>query len=192
MIPEIVWNMEEDEQSYRVETPEEGKQGEEKKKGLFKPLPSTQQTVSIDGKEEPIVTFFGIEIRERRRDLLFLILTPTLASLIDAAIIVNSYTAIGLQVEAGVLLLVCFIIALPVGLTQSSSGRALLSGLVNTVIYMIIYAIFIASPSFFVPDYAPLNESILIGIAVTLPQIVVIMPACIMGVFFGHIIREVF
>ena len=183
--------MEED-QSYRVEEPTEDESEEVKKKGLFKPLPSTRKEVTTDGKVEPIVTFFGIRMREKRRDSLMLILTPTLASIIDAGIILNAFTAVGQEVNAGALLIVCMIVALPVGLTQTSSGRALLAGVINTFLFMFVNIVFQASPALFAPDLAPVNEFVFVAVAFTLPQVVLILPGCILGVFFGHIFREVF
>jgi hypothetical protein len=182
----------EEEKGYRVEEPAEDESEEEKKKGLFKPLPSIHREITTDGKAEPIVTFFGIKMRERRRDLLMLFLTPALASIIDAGIILNVFTAVGQQVDAGALLIVCMIVALPVGLTQTSSGRALLAGIVNTVMYMAANILFTASPALFAPDLAPVSEFVFVAVAVTIPQIVLILPGCIIGVFFGHILREVF
>jgi hypothetical protein len=183
--------MEED-QSYRVEEPVDEETKDVEKKGLFKPLPSTRKEVTTDGKAEPIVTFFGIRMRERRRDLLLLILTPTLASIIDAGIIMNMYTAVGQQVNAGVLFIVCMLVGLLVGLTQTSSGRALFAGVINSILYMVVNILFTASPALFAPDLAPVDEFIFVAVAVTIPQVVLILPGCILGVFFGHIMKEVF
>ena len=67
------------EEKYRVETPEEDEEPEEKK-GFLRPLPTREEPryIKKEGRPEPIIKLLGVSMREKRKDLLLLFLIPAL------------------------------------------------------------------------------------------------------------------
>jgi hypothetical protein len=94
--------------------------------------------------------------------------------------------------NAGIFLIVCIALAIPVGVIQPTSRRALTSGVLNSVFLCFISMLFMMSPAFFAPTFVPLDEFFLMSMIFVLGYFVLSIPICILGVYFGHIIREIF
>ncbi|MFW9786435.1 MAG: hypothetical protein ACFFE1_02060 [Candidatus Thorarchaeota archaeon] len=180
-----------DEEQIRVETPDEDEVAEERK-GLLRPLPSAEEPKYSKGKErpQPIVRVLGISMREKRKDLLMLILIPAMVALIDTTIYSFVVTA---SVESSALFLFFLpaIIAIPIGLTSSEAGSALIGGFLGAIFFLIFIITFLASPAIIVPHLG-LGNFIVSGFAISLAYFILMTLATVLGSVIGIIIREFF
>jgi hypothetical protein len=177
-----------DEEKYRVESPEEEEQIE--KKGLFRPLPETQQKYKIvDGKRpQPIVKLLGISMYEKNRDIVLLLLMPLFTALVDTAIYSFVTTSVW-ENSATYLFFIPALAAIPIGLVLSETGQALIGGFLSSIFFMIFFIIFLTSPAFMVPDLG-LSDFLISGIALTVGYFMFIVVASLLGVIIGTIVRE--
>jgi hypothetical protein len=178
----------EDEEKYRVESIEEET---EERTGFFKPLPSPPSVYTKTGKDGPVVKFLGISMTESRKDTLLVLIIPLLAGIIDTNIMAYIVTNI-LEIPTMSFFVLSIIIAIPVGLTQTSAGRAVIGGLLNSLFFFLLFVAFLSSPSFFAPIEAPLGEFLIPSIITTIGYFILNLPAAILGSFFGQILRELF
>lgn len=175
-----------EEEKYRVEHPDDVKT----EHGLAKPLPHSQETTESKGRATPIVAFLGISMRESMRDWVVMVFTPFLAAVIETAIL--AYQIVFFQeLNAGIFLIVCVALALPVGIIQPTSSRALTSGVLNAMFLCLCSMLFIASPALFAPSVVPLDEFLLMSTVFMLGYFALAIPSCILGSYMGHIIREI-
>ena len=172
-----------DEDDYRLVKPED----DETEYGIAKPLPPPKPR----SKVEPIVNFLGISMREARRNWLVMVLTPFLAAVIECSFLANQIVFYG-ELNTGIFLVLCIALAIPVGIMQPTSSRALTSGVLNSVFLCFISMLFMISPALFAPTVAPLDEFVLMSMVFMLGYFALSIPFSIIGVYFGHIIREIF
>ncbi len=181
------------EEKYRIETPEEEEVDEfEEKKGLFRPLPEREepQYVDKDGRPQPIVKVLGIKMREKRRDLLVLLLVPALVALIDTTI--YSYVVtVSLENSATFLFFVPVIIAIPIGLTSGETGHALVGAFIGAVFFLLFFVVFLSLPGILVPALG-LSSFLISGIALAMVYFVLMTFATLVGSVIGLLLREFF
>jgi hypothetical protein len=177
-----------DEEKYRVESPEEEEPVE--KKGLFRPLPKTEQKYKIVAgqRPQPIVKLLGISMYEKHRDLLLLLLMPLLTALIDTSIF-SFVTVSILDNSAMYLFFIPALVAIPVGLVLSETGPALIGGFLSALFFMIFFVTFLTTPALMVPDLGIANF-LISGIALTVGYFMLIVVANLLGVAIGTILRE--
>jgi hypothetical protein len=178
--------MEEDER-YRVESPDEKEKSEH---SLAKPLPITQEPITIGKKATPIVTFLGISMKEKRKEWILMVLIPALVGVIDCAVLMYQVVFFGV-INAGFFIIVCFTMSLPVGILQPTSGRALTSGFLNSLFFCIFSLLFLTSPALYAPFVIPYVEVFITAMLLIVGYFVIALPSCILGSYFGHIIREI-
>lgn len=177
-----------DEEKYRVESPEEEEQ--EEKKGFFRPLPTKEKQLKIvEGERpQPIVKLLGISMREKRRDLLLLILMPFLTALINTAIF--SFVTVNMwEGSATYLFYIPTLAAIPIGLTVSETGPALIGGFLSAAFFMVLFVIFLMSPVILLPTLGA-SEFFISGIALTIGYIIFVIVASLLGSIIGTIMRE--
>jgi hypothetical protein len=178
-----------DDEKYRVEPPEEEEEQIEKK-GLFRPLPTTEQTYKIvDGKRpQPIVKLLGISMYEKNRDIILIILMPLLTALVDTAI--YSFVTVSIwENSATYLFFIPALTAIPIGLVMSETGPALIGGFLSSLFFMMFFIVFLMSPAFMVPDLG-IADFLISGIALTVGYFIFVVVASLLGVIIGTIIRE--
>ncbi|MFW9959858.1 MAG: hypothetical protein ACFFDV_02510 [Candidatus Thorarchaeota archaeon] len=176
-----------DEEKYRVESPEEE---ETEKKGFFRPLPEKEQQFKIVAGErpQPIVKLIGISMREKKRDLLLLLLMPFLTALIDVAIF--SFVSVNIwEGSATYLFYIPTLAAIPIGLVVSETGPALVGGFLSAAFFMVIFVIFLMSPVIMVPTLGA-GEFFISGIALAIGYIIFVVVASLLGSIIGTIMRE--
>ena len=177
------------EEKYRVETPEEEEEVEEKK-GLFKPLPTKEEPQYFDkaGRPQPIVRVLGFPMREKRKDLLLLFLIPALVGLIDtmiySGIIINK-----LPDDATYLFFIPIFVAIPIGLTASEAGRSLVGGFLGALFFLLFLIIFLSSPGLIMPDLG-LANFIFTALAFSIVFFIIVTLATFLGAAIGTILRE--
>lgn len=179
------------EEKYRIETPEEEEEVEEKK-GLFKPLPTQEepQYSDKDGRPQPIVRVLGFHMREKRKDLLMLILIPALVALIDT-MIYSFVVTVTLPNNATYLFMIPIILAIPIGLTSSEAGHALVGAFLGAVFFLIFFVLFLAMPGIIVPALG-LSSFLISGIALAAVYFILMMMATLVGSVIGLLLREFF
>jgi hypothetical protein len=178
------------EEKYRVESPEE--EEPEEKKGLLKPLPERKEPRhrDKDGRPQPIVKVLGFSMPERRRDLLMLLLIPALVGLIDTAIYSYVITA-ELPSSAIFLFFIPAIIAVPIGLTASEAGNALIGGFLGALFFLIFLITFLTSPALLVPQLG-VGTFLISAFAVSIAYFILMTLATLLGSVIGIILREFF
>ncbi len=175
----------EDETKYRVEAPEE----QEEKKGFLRPLPESEELPHTYRRKKGAITkLLGITMYERTRDIIMLILMPSLAAIIDT----NIYAmAIIDQAPNSVLLLfaVPMLAAVPIGLTAGKTSHALFGGIAVTLFFAIFLTLFFASPVFFVPD-APVGDFVVPGLILASVYSLLVVFGSLIGSLLGALARE--
>lgn len=177
------------EEKYRVETPEEDEEPEEKK-GFLRPLPTREepQYIKKEGRPEPIVKLLGVSMREKRKDLLLLFLIPALVGLIDtmiySGIIINK-----LPDDATYLFFIPVFVAIPIGLTASEAGRSLIGGFLGALFFLLFLIIFLSSPGLILPDLG-LANFIFTALAFSIVFFIIATLATFLGAAIGTILRE--
>ncbi|TFG10261.1 hypothetical protein EU538_02485 [Candidatus Thorarchaeota archaeon] len=175
-----------EEDRYRVESPEEEEKKE--KRGLLRPLPKVEQQTTSKGV--PIVNFLGLKMEENRRDLLVSILMPILVAIIDASI----YAQIIIDVFTDEALFVFFLpmlAAIPIGLTVPQAGKALLSGFLAAIFFVVFFLLFLITPGLLVPEVG-IGEFLVSGGVVSAIYFLFVVMASLLGVVIGIVIREFF
>lgn len=177
------------EEKYRTETPEEEEESEEKK-GFLRPLPTRKepQYVDKDGRPQPIVRLLGVPMREKRKDLLIMLLIPAFVGIIDTMIYSFIFTA-AWENSATFLFFIPIIVAIPIGLTASEVGTALVSGFLGAIFFMILFITFLASPGLLVPELG-IGNFIASAISLSLVYFILITTATLLGTVIGAIMRE--
>jgi len=180
-----------DEEKIRVDTSEEDDKPEEKK-GFLRPLPTREepQYRKVAGRPQPIVKLLGVSMVEKRRDLLLLIMIPAFVGLIDTAIYSYVFTH-GLPADTTYLFFVPIIIAIPIGLTASQAGNALVGGFLGAIFFLIFYITFLSSPGLIVPELG-LATFVLNAIALSIVYFILVTVASLLGAVIGIILREFF
>ncbi len=175
-----------EEDRYRVEAPDD--EQEKEKKGLFRPLPTTE--TKVPGKGVPMVRFLGIEMQERHRDILLVIMMPILVGIIDAAV----YAQVVIDVfpdDALFVFVIPMLAAVPVGLTIPQAGRALLSAFVSAVAFVCFFLLFLITPGLLVPEVG-IGEFLVSGGVVSAIYFLFVVMASLLGTLIGIIAREFF
>ncbi len=178
-----------DEEKYRVESREEEEEQIEKK-GFFRPLPEKKQEYKVvEGKRpQPIVKLLGISMKEKKRDLIILLLMPFLTALIDTAIF--SFVTVNIwEGSATYLFYIPTLAAIPIGLTVSETGPALIGGFLSAVFFLIFFVLFLMSPVIMVPALG-IGEFFISGIALAIGYIIFVVVASLLGSIIGTIMRE--
>jgi hypothetical protein len=177
------------EEKYRIETPEDEEEPKEKK-GLFRPLPKKEEPryVEKDGRPQPIVKLLGVSMREKRKDLLMLILIPALIAIIDTTIYSYIITST-LESSAITVFLIPAIAAIPIGLTSSNAGSALVSGFICAIFFLIFFITFLISPGLHIPELG-IASLIFAAISISLVYFILMATATILGSVIGTILRE--
>ena len=180
------------EEKYRIETPEEEEEEVEEKKGLFRPLPTKEkpQFFDKDGRPQPVVRVFGFPMREKRKDLLMLLLIPALVGLIDT-MIYSYVVTVTLENSATYLFMIPAIIAIPIGLTSSEAGHALIGGFLGAIFFLVFFVTFLAMPGIVVPALG-LSSFLISGIALAMVYFILMTMATLVGSVIGLIMREFF
>ena len=180
------------EEKYRIETPEEEEEEVEEKKGLFRPLPKKEepQYMDEDGRPQPIVKVLGFRMREKRKDLLMVILIPALVGLIDT-MIYSFIVTVRWENTATYLFAIPVIVAIPIGLTSSEAGHALVGGFLGAVFFLAYFILFLALPGLLVPALG-LSSFLISGIALASVYFILITMATLVGSVIGLLVREFF
>ena len=178
------------EEKYRIETPEEEEESEQKK-GLLRPLPTREkpQYVDKDGRPQPIVKLLGVPMREKRKDLLIMVLIPALVGLIDT-MIYSFIITVRIESSATTLFFIPIFVAIPIGLTASEAGSALVGGVLSAVFFLIFLITFLVSPGllpeFNIGDFFPS------AISLSIVYFILMTTATLLGTIIGTIMREFF
>ncbi|MGD9397255.1 MAG: hypothetical protein PVJ05_12560 [Candidatus Thorarchaeota archaeon] len=177
------------EEKVRVETPEEEEKPVERK-GLLKPLPTREEPkyTDKDGRPQPIVKLLGLSMPEKRRDLLILILIPALIGIIDTTLFSYVFTHT-LPTDATYVFFIPIIIAIPIGLTASEAGNALMGGFLGAVFFFLFFVTFLSSPGLIIPDLG-LGTFVFNAIALSIVYFVLVALATLFGTIIGVILRE--
>ncbi|MBY8996341.1 MAG: hypothetical protein KGD60_01325 [Candidatus Thorarchaeota archaeon] len=179
------------EEKYRTETPEEDEEPEEKK-GLRRPLPTREEPKYIDkdGRPQPIVKLLGVRMREKRKDLLMLLLIPAFVGIIDTMIYSFVVTATW-ENSSTFLFFIPVIVAIPIGLTSADVGRALIGGFLGAMFFVIFFITFLSTPGILVPELG-IGNFIISAIALSLAYFILMTTATLLGAVIGAIMREFF
>jgi hypothetical protein len=179
------------EEKYRIEAPEEEEEHEEKT-GLMRPLPTVEQPMYIgkDGRPQPIVKVLGVSMPEKRKDNLMMLLIPALIGLIDATVCSFVVTA-RFENSATFLFFIPIIIAVPIGLTASEAGNALISGLLGAVFFLVFFIVFLSSPGIILPELG-VGNFLVSAFAFSIAFFILMVLATLLGSVIGIIIREFF
>lgn len=177
------------EEKYRVEAPEEDQEPEEKK-GLLRPLPMREEKVRLDkdGRPQPVVKLLGVSMFEKRKDQLIMILIPALVGLIDTSLFSFIFTA-QIETTALTLFLIPMIIAIPIGLTASEAGTALVSGFFGGLFFILFHIIFLISPGLSLPELG-IGNFLISAFGITTAYSILVIVATILGSIIGVILRE--
>jgi hypothetical protein len=177
-----------DEEKYRVESTDDKTP---EKKGLLKPLPE-QPPVTIKTKRAtPIVKFFGISMSEKRRNQILVLFIPLMVAIIDVNIMASIFVNV-LEIPTTLFFVISLIIAIPIGLTQTGAGHAVIGGLLNSIFFFILFVIFLISPSLVAPDLISIGDFLTPAVISGLGYFILNLPAAIIGSFAGQIVRELF
>lgn len=178
-----------DEKKIRVETPEEDEDIEEKK-GLLRPLPKEEkpQYIDKDGRPQPIVKLLGFSMREKRRDLLMLLMIPALVGLIDT-MIYSYIITYNLPNNATYLFFIPAIVAIPIGLTSSEAGSALVGGFFGALFFLVFLVTFLSSPGLLVPELG-IGNFLAAAFALSIAYFILVTVATFLGTIIGTVLRE--
>ncbi len=179
------------EEKYRIETPDEEEEPEEKK-GFFRPLPTKEEPRYIDknGRPQPIVKLLGVSMTEKRKDLLMLLLIPALVAIIDTSF--YSFILISVvESSTTTLFVIPAIVAIPIGLTSPDAGKALVSGFIGAIFFLIFFIAFLASPGLVLPELG-IDSLIFSAVAVAIVYFILMTTATILGSVIGALLREFF
>jgi hypothetical protein len=179
----------EDEEKLRIETPEEG-EGEDQRKGLFRPLPTREEPkyVKAGDRPQPIVRVLGVSMSEKRKDLLMLILIPALVALIDTTIysFVITYQV---QNSPTFLFFLPAVAAIPIGLTSSEAGNSLIGAFVADMFFLVFLVTFLSYPGLLVPTLG-IGSIIVSSIALSIGYFILVILATFLGSIIGMIMHE--
>ncbi|MFX1482081.1 MAG: hypothetical protein ACFFCP_02725 [Promethearchaeota archaeon] len=175
-----------EEDKYRIEAPED----EEEKKGFFRPLPEKKQPKHLDkdGRPQPIVRLLGVSMPEKTRDRLILILIPALVAFINTTIYSMVLTN-QLDNSATYLFFIPIVIAIPIGLTASEAGQALIGGFLAAMFFLFFFVIFLSSPGLMVPELG-IGQFIIGAIMISIAYFILMVLATLLGSVIGVILRE--
>ena len=178
-----------DEEKFRLEDPEQETEIVEEKKGLFRPLPKSEEKIVVkDGKAQPIVKFLGISMYEKNRDILVILLMPMLTGLINSSI----YSFVTLSMipsSAEYLFYLPVLASIPIGLVIAETGPALVGGFLSAFFFFIFFILFLTTPAFFTPELGIANF-LVSGIALSVGYFLFVIVAGLLGAVIGTIIRE--
>ena len=180
------------EEKYRIETPEEEEEPEEKK-GLLRPLPTEEEKpryVDKDGRPQPIVRLLGVSMPEKRRDLLMLLLIPLMVGIIDTMIYSNVVIS-NWPNSSTLIFFVPIIVSIPIGLTAADVGKALIGGFLGTVFFLILFITFLTTPAILAAELG-FGTFIISGIMLSLGYFILMTTATLLGAVIGAIVRELF
>ncbi|MGY5860081.1 MAG: hypothetical protein RTU63_11980 [Candidatus Thorarchaeota archaeon] len=177
------------EEKFRLEDPEEEVEPVEEKKGLFRPLPQSEQKTRMkDGKSQPITRFLGITMLEKHRDIIAIILMPMLTAIINSSIF--SFVTLSLvEGTATYLFFLPVVAAIPIGLVIAETGPALVGGFLSSIFFLIFFVLFLITPAFYAPELGIANF-LISGIALSVAYYLFIVVAGLLGSVVGTIMRE--
>ena len=178
-----------DEEKFRLEEPETKEDSTEEKKGLFRPLPKSEQRTRMkDGRPQPIVKFLGISMTEKHQDLLVVILMPMLTAIINSSIL--SFVTLGIvESSATYLFFLPVVAAIPIGLVVSETGNALVGGFLSSIFFLVFFVMFLSVPALYLPELG-IGNFIVSGIALSVAYYLFIIVAGLLGSVIGTIARE--
>lgn len=179
-----------DEEKIRTETPEEEEEGEDQRKGLFRPLPTREEPkyVKVGNRPEPIVRVLGVSMREKRKELLMLILIPALVALIDTTIY-SFVITVQVQNSPTFLFLLPVIAAIPIGLTSPEASNSLLGAFITDVFFLLFLVTFLSYPGLFIPTIG-IGGIIVSSIAISIGYFILVILATFLGSIIGIIMHE--
>jgi uncharacterized membrane protein YozB (DUF420 family) len=178
-----------DEEKIRVETRDDEEDAEHKK-GLFRPLPTRDEPkyVTVGDRPQPIVKILGISMREKRKELLILILIPALVALIDTTIYSFVITA-QVQNSVTIVFLLPAIAAIPIGLTSPEASNSLVGAFLADMFFLIFLVTFLSVPGLLVPSLG-LGGIIVSSIAISIGYFILVIIATFLGSIIGIIMHE--
>ncbi|MHA2353113.1 MAG: hypothetical protein ACXABX_08345 [Candidatus Thorarchaeota archaeon] len=141
-----------------------------------------------DGRPQPIVKLLGVSMQEKRRDLLMLILIPAMVGLIDT-LIYSTIIIKRLPDDATFYFFIPIFIAIPIGLTASEAGRALIGGIFGALFFLLFLIIFLSSPGLIMPDLG-IGNFIFTALAFSIVYFIMMTLATLFGAAIGMILRE--
>ncbi|MHA2199295.1 MAG: hypothetical protein ACXABN_05420 [Candidatus Thorarchaeota archaeon] len=176
-----------EEEKYRIEAPDEEP---EEKKGFYRPLPEREEKryVDKDGRPQPIVKLLGFSMSEKTRDRLLVILIPALVGLMNTTIYSMIITN---QVESAAtyLFFIPIIVAIPIGLTASDAGRALVGGFLGSMFFLLFFIFFLISPGIILPELG-IGQFFFSAMLISVGYFILIIVANLLGAVIGIILRE--
>ena len=177
-----------DEEKFRLEEPEQETEPEEKK-GLYRPLPKTEQEVRAkEGKAQPVVKFLGISMYEKNRDILVIILMPILTALINVTI--YSFVTLHLwENSATFIFFLPVIVSIPIGLVITETGPALISGFLSAIFFVVFFILFLTSPALITPELG-IGNYFASAVMLSVAYIIFVIVAGLLGSVIGTILRE--
>ena len=119
-----------------------------------------------------------------------LILIPALVGLIDT-MIYSFVVTVTLPNNATYLFMIPIILAIPIGLTSSEAGQALIGAFLGAVFFLIFFVLFLAMPGIIVPALG-LSSFLISGIALAAVYFILMMMATLVGSVIGLLLREFF
>jgi hypothetical protein len=177
-----------EESKYRVEETDEGDR-DEAVKGFLSPLPEPIKRSHHKGSQ-PIVKFFGLEMRESRRDWIVLLIMPMMAGIIDASLYALVIVDL-LSDDIFYMFVIPLLVAIPIGLTVEYASKALLGGILSVVFFIIFLMLFLISPGFFAADLSPLDYAFTSLVFLAIYSLFIIL-ASLLGTLIGIVLREFF
>lgn len=179
-----------DEEKFRLETPDEEVKEEQERKGFLRPLPQSETPRYVDesGRPQPIVRVLGISMREKRKDLLMLLFVPAMVGIIDTMI--YSHIIIGnLPNVALYMFFIPIIIAIPIGLTASQAGNALVGAFFGAIYFVVFFIIFLSMPGIVVPELG-VSNFLFSAIALSVIYFILMTLATLIGATIGIVAQE--
>ncbi len=174
--------MTEDESKIRVEEPRK----DEEKRGLLKPLPSTEPAATSHGV--PRVKFLGITMIEKKRDLLVAILMPFLVAIVDtslyALVVINVLPDDALYIFA-----LPALMSITIGLVVSQASKAALSAFLTAVFFLALFVLFLVAPGFAVPEVG-IGDFFFAGMVLGAIYFLFVVFASLVGTLVGVVLRE--
>ena len=160
------------EEKYRTETPEE-EEAPAEKKGLLRPLPSEEvkeepKYFDKHGRPQPTVRLLGVSMPEKRK------------------VVTTNWPN-----SATFLFFIPIIVSIPIGLTSSDVGSALIGGFLGTIFFVIIFISFLATPAIIAPELG-ISTFIISGIMLSIGYFILMTMATLLGAIIGALIREFF
>ena len=119
-----------------------------------------------------------------------LVLIPLLVGLIDT-MVYSFVVTVRWENTATYLFFLPVIIAIPIGLTSSEAGHALVGGFLGAIFFLVFFVTFLAMPGIIVPALG-LSSFLISGIALASVYFILVVMATLVGSVVGLLMREFF